>query len=67
MTCNSKKEFWIIWSPEAMDNPSFRHDNQEKAMQEAKRLAQSNPGQEFIVLLAITGFKVDNLTETIYQ
>lgn len=33
--------------------PSVKHDTEEKAVEEAKRLAATNPGQKFYVLVAL--------------
>ena len=44
--------FWIVWNPQGQ-NPKHRHANPELARKEAERLAFQNPGQEFIVMLAI--------------
>jgi hypothetical protein len=48
------ESFYVVWNP--MDhNPIKRHDSLESAREEAKRLAQANPGIEFITLRAIQG------------
>ena len=48
------ESFYVVWNP-ADHNPIRRHDSIEQATEEARRLAQANPGIEFIVLRAIQG------------
>ena len=41
--------FWIVWNLRR-GFPTFRHATSHEAIEEAKRLAEINPGQEFLVL-----------------
>ncbi|MCX5495787.1 hypothetical protein OSH11_13820 [Kaistia dalseonensis] len=51
------KQFWMVMGD---GPPTYRHDNQISAAMEAKRLARTNPGVEFVVLEAVaTAFKND--------
>lgn len=44
--------FWLVWNPGG-HAPTYRHDQHGNAVNEAKRLALINPGEEFFVLQAI--------------
>ena len=44
-------KFWLVWCPTG-NNPKFRHQSYEGAVEEAKRLAGLNPSSEFYVLEA---------------
>lgn len=44
--------FWMVWNP-AGRAPVFKHESAESAKNEAKRLAELNIGQNFIVLQSI--------------
>lgn len=46
--------FYLVWSPQGTTPPSCRHLSQASADTEAKRLAKTNPGKQFYVLLALT-------------
>lgn len=46
--------FWLVWSPSGLRPPKFRHRSSEEAAAEAERLANANPGREFVVLGAET-------------
>jgi hypothetical protein len=48
------ESFYVVWNP-ADRNPIKRHDDVQSATEEARRLAQANPGIEFITLRAIKG------------
>lgn len=50
-----EEKFWMVWNPSGRQ-PSFRHHSRESADTEAKRLAALNPGQQFFVLKAMTGW-----------
>jgi len=41
--------FWLVWNPFG-NNPKFRHESEESATTEAKRLAKEHVGQPFYVL-----------------
>ena len=46
------EEFWLVWNPEG-GTPKQRHDSEESAKVEARRLSEQQPGQEFFVLQAV--------------
>lgn len=47
-----EESFWMVWNPEG-HSPTFRHREETSAVTEADRLARANPGQMFIVLMAV--------------
>lgn len=47
------QRFYIVWNPERTTPPRYRHDSLLSAIAEAKRLADANPGQSFIVLASM--------------
>jgi hypothetical protein len=49
-------KFWVVWSPQGR-TPTVQHWNRASADTEAKRLAQTHPGQDFFVLKASRGFR----------
>ena len=46
-----KQIFWLVWNPQGRA-PTFRHDSEQSAIDEASRLATSLPSNEFFVLQA---------------
>ena len=46
-------KFWLVWSPDYSGVRS-RHESYAEALVEAHRLAKSVPGQEFIILCAVS-------------
>lgn len=44
--------FYLVWNPQA-GTPTYRHETEDSAISEAKRLAAKNPGQEFFVMASI--------------
>ena len=50
-------KFWFVWNP-AGCNPKYMHESRASADAEARRLAEDNPGQQFIVLKSVGGFEV---------
>lgn len=42
--------FWLVWSPQGITPPTFRHPSLGSARDEAHRLAHENPGREFFVV-----------------
>ena len=44
--------FWMVWNPKG-NAPTYRHPSKDAAIQEARRLAMYNPGQEFYVLRTV--------------
>ena len=49
-TCPDQQiEFWLIWNPKR-HAPTKKHYSEVSAEQEARRLAENNPGEHFFVL-----------------
>jgi hypothetical protein len=46
--------FFLVWSPQGMYPPKFRHPTRESATTEAERLARLHPNSQFFVLEAIS-------------
>lgn len=46
---DKKKSFYYVWSPQGT-RPRVRHENFWAADNEARRLATTNPGNQFVVL-----------------
>lgn len=44
--------FFVVWCP-TRGAPTVRHDRYDPAIEEAKRLARSTPGEDFFVLQAM--------------
>ncbi len=53
--------FWFVWNPIGR-NPSYMHASRHSADCEARRLAEENPGQQFIVLKSVGGFEVPKVS-----
>lgn len=49
-------KFWFVWNPSGR-NPRHAHETRESADAEAKRLAYANPGETFVVLKSVAGFR----------
>lgn len=58
------EKFWLVWCPTGLRPPSHRHDTEESAEREARRLAELNPGRQFFVLAALKVAEVRGLTIT---
>lgn len=58
--------FYIVVNEKFPTTVTYKHESLDKAKREAERLARSNPGESFIVMEAICGYKVDNLVVTEY-
>jgi len=62
--------FWLVWSPGHGEPTEFlhstRHTNCIEARDEAKRLAELNPGQVFIVLKADSEFSIQSQKAVCY-
>lgn len=52
----TSKPFWMI-SGTGCGSPTVRHESYERAEIEAKRLARSNPGVEFVILKSEKSFQ----------
>lgn len=63
MTTNPST-FWLVWNPEGWSPPKYRHYSLYDAEQEATRLAQQHPGQEFHVLEVKSKFVAGKITKT---
>ncbi|MEM7213290.1 MAG: hypothetical protein AAF479_15625 [Pseudomonadota bacterium] len=50
-------KFWMVWNPNGRA-PTYCHPTRDSANREAERLAEENPGQQFIILKAVGGFEV---------
>lgn len=48
-------KYWMVHNPGRYGNgqPTVMHDSKMKALDEAKRLAQKNPGENFVVLESV--------------
>lgn len=60
-------QFWLVWCPTGPygGHPTVRHDCEERARREARRLAIRNPGHRFFVLEAVAAIeKPPELIET---
>ncbi|WP_336034774.1 hypothetical protein [Acinetobacter bereziniae] len=61
------KEFFLVWNEQG-GNPTFKHESQESAEQEATRLAKQNIGQKFHVLCSMCTFEVPNpVIKTVHE
>ena len=49
-----KDAFYLVWKSGG-DAPTKRHELVESAREEARRLAESNPGMEFFIMRVIEG------------
>lgn len=59
--------FYIVWN-EQCGNPTYKHDSQESAEQEATRLAKQNQGQKFHVLSSLCTFEVpEPVIKTVHE
>jgi hypothetical protein len=58
------KQFWLVWSPNGLAPPRFRHDTKQAAETEAVRLARLNRGEEFFVLEAVSSARVQDVQLT---
>lgn len=65
------KKFFLVWNKTRAERggwnatPTFQHKTYRDAEAEAKRLAQSHPNEDFVVLTALT--RVANRTITVEQ
>ncbi len=55
-----QKTFWLVWS--GGGSPTYRHDDEGRAIAEASRLARLNPGTSFAVLESIAVVKKSDVT-----
>ncbi len=53
---DGRGKFWFVWNPNGRA-PSYHHASRQSADEEAKRLAEKNPGHQFIVLKSVGGFE----------
>lgn len=54
----TQNKFWLVWN-EAGIAPKKRHNTEEFAYVEARRLASMYPQHEYVVLRAVRSFKAD--------
>lgn len=59
-------KFYIVWNPNGR-NPAYKHTSYKSALDEAKRLAASNAGQEFIVLAPMFKAKKNDVVVSGYD
>jgi hypothetical protein len=52
--------FWMVWNPNGR-SPTFKHETEESALSEARRLAGLNSGHRFYVLRAEHYFEKDDV------
>lgn len=62
----AQEQFWMVWNPMGWP-PKFRHESEDSALREAKRLARNNPGQQFYVLEAVSGVEKNDVTVNTYR
>lgn len=55
--------FWMVWN-EAREVPRVKHPSYESAVREAERLARTNPGETFHVLIATDAFIKQDIKRT---
>lgn len=55
----TQNKFWLVWSPQGLKPPKKRYETQEKAIDGAKKLAESYPKQNVFVMQATHHFKAD--------
>lgn len=51
MNNNNTEKFWMIWTPSGR-SPVVTHQTIESALKESERLALSNPGNEYYILVS---------------
>ena len=56
-------EFWVVWNPKGR-SPQFRHESEDAATAEARRLAAANPCGLFYVLHAVSLSEYSNVSTT---
>ncbi|MDE1914700.1 MAG: hypothetical protein KGJ57_17630 [Sphingomonadales bacterium] len=61
------RSFYLVWNPQGMKPPKFRHPWLASAKAEARRLAIANPGHEFFVLETVSSAKVQTVIETDFE
>ena len=57
--------FFMVWNPNGYP-PRVQHGDRASADREATRLARENPGQRFVVLMAMAEFIKDDVRMTEY-
>ena len=56
--------FYLVWNATICGAPTHRHDTYISAKNEAQRLARTRPGEMFVVLQSMSGFKCIDVVET---
>ena len=62
-----RQKFWIVWSPQGQNPPSFVHESSISAELEAERLAALHKGREFYVMESRFGRAVDDMHRVNYN
>lgn len=57
--------FFMVWNPNGYP-PRVQHGDRTAADREATRLARENPGQRFVVLMAMAEYVKDDVRVTHY-
>ena len=55
--------FWIVVNKDFPTRVTYKHDSEQSAIDEAKRLAKENPDQEFIVMESVESYVYSNYTK----
>jgi hypothetical protein len=66
MTAMTGENFYLVWR-EGGGCPTFKHPDYTSAAREAERLARGNPGQEFVVIAPVMGFKKTDVEQIRYE
>jgi len=61
-----EKGYWIVWLP-GSGEPQRKHESCIEARNEAKRLAESNPGKQFIVLHTDSAYSISKQEAIFYH
>lgn len=66
MKGDKRQKFWVVINENFPTRVSFKHDNLDSAIKEAKRLAKISPYVKFVVMESVVAFEVDNIVEIEY-
>lgn len=61
---NYPRSFWVVIGK---GDPTYKHDTEQSAKTEARRLAIENPGESFTVALAIATACTESVSWTHYE
>ncbi len=59
----STTPFWMVWGIHS-GPPTFQHQSEESARNEAERLARLNPGKQFVVLESVAAYTKTDVAVT---